>query len=507
VTISQALSTSSASAAILGRIEPRLWTPPLRELTPDTSYGFDLIDFAAAIGWPLDEWQQWLAIHMGELLPDGRPRFRMVLALVARQNGKTVLCRVLTLYWMFVDQVPLILGTSTSRDTAKESWRKTIEMAEGIDLLAGEMAPLHTRETIGEEAFFNLAGSRYRFAAPNNRAGRSMTVYRLILDELREHKTWDTYNAAYKAMTAVYDGQAVAITNQGDANAVVLDSLRDMALEYIELGSGDPRLGLFEWSAPNGCDPTDPHALAMANPSLNRRGIFLDSMIGEAMRAKRAGGLELASFRTETLCQRVTVLDAAIDEEAWDNAGTDSPVDLAEHRQRTALCFDVAPDGSHATLVAAATVDGTTHVEVVKTWIGYGCTKQLRADLPGIVERIKPRTLAWFPGGPAAFVAADLVKRRNGKPVFSRRVVVEELKAETPAVCMGLAEQVLSGEIQHPKDDMLTGQVKATQKLMQGDRWVFTRRGTTPVDGTYATAGAVHAARTLPAPLPALTVA
>jgi hypothetical protein len=31
-----------------------------------------------------------------------------------------------------------------------------------------------------------------------------------------------------------------------------------------------------------------------------------------------------------------------------------------------------------------------------------------------------------------------------------------------------------------------------------GDRWVFVRRGVDPIDGAYATGGAVHLARTMP---------
>lgn len=505
MTTSLARSTSYANGAVLGNTEPRIWTPPLRELTPDTSYGYELIDFAARIGWPFDPYQEWLAVHMGELLPDGRPRFRTFLALIARQNGKSLFCKILILYWMFIDRAPLIIGTSTSRDMAKVSWRETIEMAEAIDLLSRELDRLHTRETIGEESFFTSAGSRYRFAAPNRRAGRSLTVHRALLDELREHSDWSVWNALVKAMTAVPDAQAICVTNQGDHTAVVLDSLRDMALEYIETGVGDPRLGIAEWSAPNGCDPTDVEALAMANPNLGRR-IEVDSLMGDAMRAKRAGGEELAGYRTETLCQRVTSLDAAIDEDAWTACGSDEPIDLAEHRQRLALCFDVALDGSHATLSAAATIDGTTHVEVIRVWTGFGCTKALRADLPGLVDKLRPRTLVWFPNGPSAAVAADLTARRGSKPWPPRRVTVDALTAETPAVCMGLAEVVLSGEVQHPKDPMLTGHIKQTSKLRQGDRWVFTRRGSQPIDGTYSCAGAVHAARCLPAALPPLTV-
>src|SRR6188768_3107294 len=228
-------STTSAPV-VLGRTEPRIWTPALRELTPDTSFGFDVIDFAEAIGWPLDPWEQWAVIHGGELLPDGRPRFRFVLILVARQNGKTTLCRVLVLYWMFIENQALILGTSTSRDTAKVSWRETIKMAKASELLDSELdQDDYVRETIGEESFFRKwlddngdeQRSEYRFAAPNRRAGRSFTLRRLLMDELREHKDFDTYDAAVNAMNAVWDGQAWAITNQGDARSVVLDQLRD----------------------------------------------------------------------------------------------------------------------------------------------------------------------------------------------------------------------------------------------------------------------------------------
>jgi hypothetical protein len=100
-------STNSLLSGPRGAVEPRIFPAPLRELTPDTSFGFDVIDFARdVLGTPLDPWERWLVIHAGELLPDGRPRFRTVLAIVARQNGKSFLMRVLILYWMFVERSP-----------------------------------------------------------------------------------------------------------------------------------------------------------------------------------------------------------------------------------------------------------------------------------------------------------------------------------------------------------------------------------------------------------------
>lgn len=499
---------------MLGSTEPRLGTPPLRELTPDTSYGFDVIDFAEEIGWPLDPWEQLAVIRGGELKPDptdplGRwiPRFRFVLVIVARQNGKTLLCRVLTLYWMFIERHAEILGTSTGRDVAKRSWRNVITMAEGVDVLAEELDPVHTREQLSEEAFWNIHGSHYRFAALGRRAGRGDTLRRVILDELREHRSRDTYDAAVNAGNAVVDFQTWAITNQGDSTSVVLDELRTAALNFIETGVGDPGLCLLEWSAPAGSDPTDPLALAAANPNLGRR-ILLDALLGQAMVAKQAGGETLVRFRTEIMCQRVTLLDPAIDPDLWAASGVAAAdaADLAEHRQRVALCLDVALDGMHATLVAAALLDdGRVHVDVVKRWQGFGCTRQLRTDIPDLVRTIRPRALGWFPAGPAAAVAADLKARRGNRAWPPRGVRVEELTAETTAVCMGLADLVNTDGLRHPRDPMLNQHVEQTQKLRHGDAWTFTRAGTGPVDGTYALAGAAHLARTMPAPLRPVT--
>lgn len=476
------------SCETAGSVEPRLSTPPLRDLTPETSWGFDFVDFGEALGYPLDPWQRWLATHIGELLPDGRPRFRNVLVLVARQNGKTLFAKLLILYWLAIERVGTVLATSTDRGYAKNAWRDTCQMAEDSPWLDPFI-----RRAIGEEALM-IDGSTYCFAANNARAGRSLTVARWICDELREHDSFACWGAATNAMNAVPHGQVVAITNQGDNTAIVLDSLRNSALNYIETGEGDPRLGLFEWSAPNGADPPDVAALAMANPNLGHR-LDVDSLLGAATRAVKAGGEELASFRTEVMCQRVHLLDAAIEEHTWNACAATDPIDLARHRDRVALCVDVALDGSHATIVAAATIGNHTHIDVVQAWDGHGCISQLKRELPGVVAKVRPRKVGWFPNGPTAALAAEL--RAGWAP---RGTEVEEITSELTAVCMGLAEQVNDEAIIHPSDPLLTTHATSAQKLRRGDAWVFTRRGSGAVDAAYAAAGAVHLARTLPPP-------
>lgn len=478
---------------VRGRTEPRLWTPPLRELTPETSYGFDVIDFARdVLETPLDPWQEWLVIHAGELLEDGRPRFRTVLALCARQQGKTFLLQVLTLFWLYRQRVPLVLGTSTTRERAKDAWRAVVAAAQANEQLAAEIE--NVRLQISEEQLTTVHGSAYRFGATNRRVGRGLTVHRLVADELREHDSFDAWDASTFAMSAVRDGQVWAVTNQGDDRAVVLDALREPAVQYLETGEGDERLGLFDWSAEPGCEPDDLEAIAQSCPNLHR--MDLDALLGQARRAKKAGGQELASWRTEMLCQRVTLLDPAIDPDRWEAGGTDTPLDLADYRDRVACGLEVSLDGSHVSLIAAAIIEGKAHVDVVAAWDSVA---DMRRGLADVVARVKPRALGWIPSGPTAQAAADLKTAR-----WPRGTELVPISAETTSVCMGLSEFVHAGMVVHPRDPMLDHQVRSAQRLRRGDAYVYGRRGAGPIDGTYALASAVHLARTLPPAKPAL---
>lgn len=480
---------------------PRLFTPPLVELTPATSYGFAVITYARDIlETPLDPWEEEAVIRAGELLPDGRPRFRIVLILVARQNGKTTLARVLTLWWLFKAKAAVVLGLANTLTYAKLQWQKVVDIAQTNQTLALQLADKPVRKAISEECLTTAAGCEYRIAAANRNAGRSLTVHRLVADELREHRNWEAWNAATYAMNAVPDAQAVCITNQGDDTGVVLDSLRAQALEYIETGQGNPRLGLIEWSSPDGADPCDLAALALANPNLGIR-IDPDALLGAAIGAKAAGGKELAGFRTEVMCMRVRLLDPAIDPDCWEACATKEPLDLAQHRGRVALCLDISMAGDHATLVAAAVVDKLVHVEVVGAWSGYGCTRLVRQQLPERVAKVRPRQLGWLPSGPAAALTADLTESRvRGWPPRGTELV--EIRGEVTAVCMGLADLVRVKGASQPDDPMLNSHVASAQKLPRGDAYAFRRMGVDAIDGAYALAGAVHLARMLPPPRP-----
>ncbi|RQW83567.1 terminase [Micromonospora globispora] len=505
------------SPPILGSTQPRLFTPPLVTgepgpcgcgcaLTPETSYGFRAVRFATEklrrSPWP---WQRWLSIHAGELRPDGIPRFRRLIVVVGRQSGKTREVEDLTLFWIFDERQPSVLGTSTLTKYAKKPWQSAFKTALAIPELRDRMGENPERKAMrkaaGEEEWWTADDCHYAIAASNAEGGRSMTNQRVIADEFAKQYNYDAYGAAYFSMDAVENAQYWALTTP-DPKGEPYNDLRGAALTFVETGIGDPSLGLFEWSAPEDADPTDLAALAQANPTLGRPGgKSADRLLNEARGAVAKGGELLRTFKTEVMCIQAGQLDPAIDPDAWrlcKDVG-----DLAAARSRLAACIDLTPDGTHATLAVAAVLeDGRVRVETVAEWTGPTAASHLERDLPGWVEKLKPKVLGWFPAGPAAAVAAKVADRRKagvtGWP--PRGVTVEAIRAEDTAACMGLAKEVTAGMLAHSGQDMLDAQVGPAEKLKRGDAWVFTRRGGGNVDAVYAVAGAAHLARTLPKP-------
>lgn len=479
---------------LVGREQPRLATEPRRKLTRKTTLGFEAITFAEEmLGMELLPWQRWWLLHALELDPGGGFRFRTVLTLVARQNGKTTLLKALALYFMYLGRARLVLGAAQSLDIARESWAGAVELAEGDPELRAEIDMV--RRANGEQELRLVNGARYRITAATRSAGRGLSVDLLILDELREHQTWAAWGALSKTTIARPNALTIGISNAGDDQSLVLNSLRESAL-----AGTDPSIALFEWSAPDGCELDDRDGWAQANPGVG--WTISEQAIATAMATDPP-----AVFRTEVLCQRVDVLDTAIDRGGW-LAGHDPTGTLDGLRDRVALCVDVAPDGQHATLVAAAALDdGRVRVEPVAAW---DSTDAARDELEEWLQRIGPAGVAWFPSGPAGALAPVLRPRKqvdNGLGGAADELpwhYVELTGGKVAEACMGLADLVIARRVLHPGDPLLDAHVAGAQKLEQGDGWRFVRRGAGHVDAAYAAAGAVYVALTLPIekPLP-----
>lgn len=494
-------------SGLKGRAEPRLFTPSDRPLTRENTLGYQAVDFAEQVlGVTLLPWQRWWLLHALELKPDGSFRFRTILTLVSRQNGKTWLLKILALWAMYLGHARLVLGAAQSLDIARESWTGAVELTQDSPELAAEVA--NVRYANGEQCITLGNGARYRIAAATRSAGRGLSVDLLILDELREHRTPEAWAALSKTTMARPNALTVCISNAGDDQSVVLNTLRSAAL-----AQADPGLGLFEWSAPDGCRLDDPVAWAQACPGLNH-GTITEAAIRTSLATDPP-----AVFRTELLCQHVPSLDGAIDPAAWavcaDPAGAGS---LAGTGVRVALCLDVSLDYTHTSLYGAAvTPDGRVRVFPVGAW---DSVDQAREALPALIEAIKPAELGWFPSGPAASLGPELrtmrltfrravAKVETDRNSGLRRLVTddeEEFARLTSALekeaCQAFAADVAGGRLVHPNDPLLNAHVHAATKLRTGDGWRFGRTDGGQVDAAYAAAGALYLARMIPEDVP-----
>lgn len=389
-------SPGRPSAKRYGSEEPRIWTKPLRKLTPKTSLGFSVIEFAETVlEVDLMPWQRWLLIHMLELLPDNSLRFRTVIVLVARQNGKSTLSQVLALWFMYVYGVALVIGTAQDLDVAQEIWQGAVELAQESE----DLAPLIERivKVNGGKALELKTGERYKVKAANRRAGRGLSGDVILLDELREHQSWDAWGAITKTTMARSMALILALSNAGDSTSVVLRYLRQMCIkdlvdkhgetdlrgelddnlealvaECVEDGiedaetyanNEDDSVAIFEWSAPPGCDVWDRDGWAQANPSLGYT--ITERTIASACRTDPEW-----IFRTEVLCQWSSgTLEGLFPTDSWERSADESSrrADGAD----IALCLDVAWDRSTSHIALASTrADGLRHWEVIASRVG-----------------------------------------------------------------------------------------------------------------------------------------
>lgn len=301
-----------------------MWTPPLRKLTPKTTLGFECIKFSEEIlDLELMPWQRWflkaaLELHPTEVDDAGQPlfRFRKVFLLMGRQNGKSTVMQALTLWRMFVDRCTLVIGTAQDLEIAESLLRECYELAEDVDELKSEMGPLMRGS--GKMAFRLKTGETYKVKAASRRGGRGLSGELVLLDELREHQSWDAWGAVTKTTNAKDRAQIYGVSNAGDASSLVLRHFRMKAHERLgdpdglnadpgaddlsedeveELGAEvDDSLGWFEWSAPVDCDRWDRPGWAQANPALGHR-------VRESTLASDAANDPEWIFRTEVLCQ------------------------------------------------------------------------------------------------------------------------------------------------------------------------------------------------------------
>jgi len=460
---------SSALTPPRGSTTPRLWTRPLVRgrkgqcgcgcaLTAKTSLGFSAVEFAEEVlGIDLMPWQRWLLIHALELRPDGRFRFRTVLVLVARQNGKTTVVEVKNLWKMFVLRVPLVIGTAQNLDIAEESWDKAVEIVEGTPELAAEIE--HVDKTNGKKALKIKGGPRWKIAAASRRGGRGLSGDDVNLDELREHQTWESWGAVSKTTMARKKAQVWALSNAGDDKSVVLNDLQAKGRAAAAGSGGDDTLGFFEWSAPDDCPADDESQWPKANPAL---GYTIEV---DALRSALETDPEPV-FRTECLCQRVPdLVPPKIPLSSWVRCVDEKSTMVGP----IALCWEVSWDGSRAAIAAAGLrKDGRPHVELIEYANG---TDWVPAWIAARASKHKVVAVVFDPRSPAGALLPEVTRalptKLEPKPISTQDMV---------HACARLLDEVITEQIRHLGDEVLAEALRKSAVRMLVDSWVWDRK-------------------------------
>lgn len=411
---------------------PRIWTPPLRELTPETSLGFECIEFAREVlGVELFPWQRWLLIHaletVGDLDGEWHFRYRYIVAIVARQNGKTELGKVVAAYFLAVLGVGLIIGTAQELEQAEDTWEAVVDIFEDVPELAAEVR--HVWRTNGAKRLQLTGGRDYRVKASTRRAGRGKSADLVFMDELREHQDWLAWSAISNTTLAREDALIWATSNAGDGTSVVLRHLRAQAHAALgdpdgictdanatvpddEVGIEDDALGIFEWSAPPGAEPSDRSAWAQANPSLGY--CITERALAAAWRSNPSD-----EFKTECMCQWITAsVDPPFPVGAWE-AGTDPYSEIAPDSPLT-FGVDVSDDrGSASIAVCGMRADREWHVELVAYRKGVGW----------LVD--------WFKERATARGGIRVAAQTHGAPVSSMAEIIGAIEGVELVECKG----------------------------------------------------------------------
>ncbi|WP_194385356.1 terminase [Microbacterium luteum] len=478
-----------------------------------------MIEFAALfLGIKLRPWQKWLLIHALELLEDGRYRFRKVVIIVGRQNGKTKLIEVLALWWLFVDSDSfpehlsadefLVLGTAQDKDTAKKVWKRVLrrcnpnvekwpgrfspaERAAIVPALVSEAMP--PSESNGSEAIVLKNGAQYQIAASTSGGGRGDSISRAVLDELREQKNWDGWAALSKTLNGTFNSQMWAISSAGDAKSVVLKDIRDAAIaaldewqRYVDQGiasveefanTHDVSIGLFEWSAPEDCRLDDPDAYLQSNPSIGY-GYEVDTLLSDL-----ASGEPEHVTRTEVLGIWVTAsVTPYLDVEAWPLLA-DGP-DVSYDGQIISTGSEIAPkspvvlgvdtssDRKRTWIgVAGWRVDGLQHLEVIDV-----LTRMTR-----VPDRVKAIADEWG----IEFVAVQ-ARGCNASELAEplRKLGLQVIEVSGPALGAGtgkMLDRVADRRMRHRGQEALDQAVKHAVAKKLNDVKVWDREAS-PVD-------------------------
>jgi phage terminase large subunit-like protein len=370
------IKQTSRGVGLIGSTEPRIHTPLLNAPTRAQ----EVADLATKIGLPLVPWQRWVLDDLLSIDDAQNWRKKTALILVARQNGKTHLARMLILSHLFLWGSKNVLGMSSNRNMALDTFRQVAYTIEDNQFLKDQVRQI--RLANGQESITLLNGARYEIAAATRDAPRGKTADFLYIDELREW-TQESFTAALPVTRARPNAMTLMTSNAGDGFSTVLNDLRERCLSYPP-----DNLGFYEYSAPQHSKITDRKAWAMANPALGH-------LITEQTLEESVSTNSIEATKTEMLCMWV---DSTVSPWVYGSIEqcSDSSLEIPVGPQ-TIMAFDIAPTRRSGALVMGQVQDGKIAVGLAQLWHSDIAIDEIKmaSDINEWARKYHPTTICY----------------------------------------------------------------------------------------------------------------
>ncbi len=443
-------SASVLNAPVMGSQSPSVEHLPAEIGT--TALASECLEFVTECGLELDPWQsRCLTASLSEVEPDLWSAF-LVGIIVGRQNGKGTLLEAREIAGLFHIGESLILHSAHEFKTCYEHFLRVVNLIESVPDLDKHVQKV--RRGVGEQAVELRNGNRLRFIARSSGSGRGMSAPCVVLDEAM-FLTEAQIGAIMPTLSAQANPQMWFTSSAPLATSETLHRLRTSAIE----GTGD-RLYYAEWGNTPDADPTDPEALARANPALGRR-LFMDFIQTEREAMAPA---EFARERLGVPENPDVAASGPIDPARW-AALTDRTGEPVPGSER--LCLDAPTGGGAATFgLAARLTNGLFYVEMRDHMV--------KERLASVIERAKELTdghgcpLTIVQGSPAEMWVGLL--EEAGVPLDRMPT------RDYGAACSFIRETVADAGLRHHGAPELANAVEGLAVRTSGDIELWARR-------------------------------
>lgn len=473
--------------------KPVRYTPTLsgtEEFTSDTDWLLPTLDASLGgrgkDGLPtgLYNYQKWLLKHALETYPPGHPkagilRYRQVLILIARQNGKTEIGAGAGIYGLRRTPGDQIIGVAASAQQAGVLYSRTMQAIERTPALKKRFKKLTSTRGIR-----SLEGSSYEIRASKGESLQGVPIEMGFIDEVHIVKE-DLHQAMLAGLGGRDNAILLMISTAGDETSSLLNKLQERGEAALLEPPETNRFGYFVYEAPEAKIPDDTETLKewlkLANPKIAEGHQDIENLLSDLETMHEA---DIIRYH---LNRRYHSVNSFISLDDWNSLRRpkgavmpkDTPIIFSIERTR---------EWSHATITANTKgKDGVIHTEVIASIVNPTEDKLLKLCLD--LKKHKP--LAYVLDG---YRFKNLAKALKEKGL----VIYAYSGSEVAQACSIFYAKIKTNGLSHAGDPLLLDQIPVCTAVTKGNNFIIGRAvGATEIDSVYSTVLGVYAAETI----------